>query len=76
MKAHDEPLVVLNSIYLGKLESGKLVIDVVSSDDFLYPFVAYAKFYAAWQIAYAVENVNVYDKICKTLKKLNFQTDR
>ena len=46
------------------------------SEDFLYPFVAYAKFYAAWQIAYAVENVNVYDKICKTLKKLNFQTDR
>ena len=46
------------------------------SEDFLYPVVAYAKFYAAWQIAYAVENVNVYDKICKTLKKLNLQTKR
>ena len=46
------------------------------SEDFLYPFSTYVKFHAAWQIAYAVENVNVYDKICKTLKKLNLQTKR
>ena len=40
-------------------------------------FYAYVKFHAApWQIVYAVKNVNLYDKPCETLKKLNFETKR